>query len=60
MYIVWVHALLMIRECCINCRHFAWWDGDYCCLSKFTILEEGETIPDNRSKEECENYKSKD
>lgn len=24
---------------CINCKHFAWWDGDYCCTDKFKILQ---------------------
>lgn len=23
---------------CLNCENFAFWDGDYCCLSNFTIL----------------------
>ena len=25
---------------CINCEHFAWWDGDYCCVAKKKILQE--------------------
>lgn len=24
----------------INCEHFSWWDGDYCCTDKFKILQE--------------------
>ena len=24
---------------CISCEHFAWWDGDYCCLKKMRILQ---------------------
>ena len=23
---------------CFNCKYFAWWDGDYCCLSDWSIL----------------------
>ena len=23
---------------CITCEHFAWWDGDYCCIDKMKIL----------------------
>ena len=23
---------------CFNCKHFVWWDGDYCCLSDWSIL----------------------
>lgn len=26
------------KESCINCEHFAWWDGDYCCVLRFKIL----------------------
>ena len=25
---------------CTKCKHFAWWDGDYCCLLKNLILQE--------------------
>ena len=25
-------------ENCVTCEHFDWWDGDYCCLKKMTIL----------------------
>ena len=24
---------------CINCDYFVWWDGDYCCIREFTILQ---------------------
>ena len=24
---------------CTNCENFAWWDGDYCCMYKCTILQ---------------------
>ena len=27
---------------CLNCENFAFWDGDYCCLAKFVILDEGD------------------
>lgn len=27
-----------IEKNCITCGNFAWWDGDYCCLSKMKIL----------------------
>lgn len=27
-----------VEKNCINCGNFAWWDGDYCCLSKMKIL----------------------
>lgn len=23
---------------CFNCKYFVWWDGDYCCLSDWSIL----------------------
>lgn len=23
---------------CLNCEHFTWWDGDYCCTKNFIIL----------------------
>ncbi|MBP5455228.1 MAG: hypothetical protein J6Y37_01865 [Paludibacteraceae bacterium] len=26
------------KESCINCEHFGWWDGDYCCVLKFRVL----------------------
>lgn len=25
---------------CVNCKHFAWWDGDFCCIAKNKILQE--------------------
>ena len=28
----------MAEKSCLNCEHFAWWDGDYCCTAKFKIL----------------------
>ena len=27
-----------IEHSCLTCEHFAWWDGDYCCIDKFKIL----------------------
>lgn len=27
---------------CTNCEHFAWWDGDYCCVWKMKIIEKSE------------------
>lgn len=26
-------------ENCINCEHFAWWDGDYCCMRTLMIIQ---------------------
>ena len=23
---------------CVDCEHFAWWDGDYCCMKTLKIL----------------------
>ena len=23
---------------CLTCKHFTWWDGDYCCWDKMQIL----------------------
>lgn len=28
----------MKEKNCINCEHFTWWDGDYCCIEKMKIL----------------------
>lgn len=28
------------KKNCINCRHFCWWDGDYCCTRKARLLLE--------------------
>lgn len=25
------------KKCCLTCRHFAFWDGDYCCASEMNI-----------------------
>lgn len=25
-------------DTCLQCEHFHWWDGDYCCLEKMEIL----------------------
>ena len=29
-----------LEKSCINCEHFAWWDGDYVCTAKFKLLQE--------------------
>lgn len=29
-----------INRNCVNCDHFAWWDGDYCCVKKLKILQQ--------------------
>ena len=26
-----------MNKCCINCRSFAWWDGDFCCVNHMNI-----------------------
>ena len=23
---------------CLKCKHFTWWDGDYCCFQQMQIL----------------------
>ena len=25
---------------CLRCKHFCWWEGDYCCLDNYKILIE--------------------
>lgn len=32
----------MCKLCCLNCKSFAHWDGDYCCVDKMTILSYGD------------------
>ena len=52
------------KESCINCDNFAWWDGDYCCIIKFLILQnspKGEFTKEilgtmKTSDDYCENY----
>lgn len=29
------------KECCLNCSHFAFWDGDYCCTAEMKIHQFG-------------------
>ena len=29
----------IMNKCCINCRSFAWWDGDFCCVNHMKILQ---------------------
>ena len=32
----------MCKLCCLNCKAFAYWGGDYCCVDKMTILSYGD------------------
>jgi len=48
---------------CINCKHFAWWDGDYCCTAKMIILQHSpkgdfteEILKNMKTSDECEDY----
>lgn len=54
------------KENCINCNNFAWWDGDYCCIAKFLILQESpkgeftkEILQTMKTSEECIDYKKR-
>lgn len=29
------------KKCCLNCKNFVWWDGDYCCVSDMKIHQYG-------------------
>lgn len=31
-----------VQECCVNCRHFALWDGDFCCVQNMEIMQFGD------------------
>lgn len=33
-----------VKKCCLNCIHFAWWEGDFCCIPEFKIIQ---ADPDN-------------
>lgn len=52
------------KESCINCDNFAWWDGDYCCIAKFLILQNSpkgkfteEILKTMKTSDDyCENY----
>ena len=48
---------------CITCSKFAWWDGDYCCLADFVIMQESpdgkftkDIIPFIKASKYCKNY----
>lgn len=28
-------------DCCLNCKTFCWWDGDYCCTQHMSIHQYG-------------------
>lgn len=36
--------MLNNNDTCITCQHFAWWDGDYCCMSKMKVIQHGDTF----------------
>lgn len=51
------------NKSCITCSNFAWWDGDYCCLADFKILQESQhgeftddIIPIIEKSKKCKNY----
>ena len=31
--------MILPEKNCVNCAGFAWWDGDYCCVTQFDILQ---------------------
>ena len=48
---------------CFNCDNFTWWDGDYCCIKKWAILQSSpdgrlteEIIPNIKNSDECVDY----
>lgn len=47
---------------CTTCQGFAWWDGDFCCVTNMKIIlpsEDGRwtaKIPNEFNAEECEDY----
>lgn len=34
-------------NCCINCRHFALWEEDWCCTWHMKIIQHGEKFENN-------------
>ena len=49
---------------CLNCEHFVWWDGDYCCVANFKILCESkrgdfskDMLKSMKTPETCKDYK---
>ena len=53
-----------LKKSCITCQHFAWWDGDYCCVAKLITLQpsvKGEftdvIIYSLRRNADCNSYK---
>lgn len=52
---------------CIDCAHFDYWDGDWCCIAKFIILsgideKQCKTLnPENCERErECSDFEDDD
>ena len=57
----------LLDRSCVTCGHFAWWDGDYCCIKKRKIFQEGtsgdmsqEIIMPLRLNLDCEEYNHTD
>lgn len=55
---------LIPNRSCITCSNFAWWDGDYCCLADFKLLQESPNgyfakniIPIIENSKKCRSYK---
>lgn len=38
---------------CEDCKHYAWWDGDDCCLLRFVMIDKSEA-------DGCEDYEETD
>ena len=34
-----MNELCLTDKNCITCKHFCWWDGDYCCTIKMNVLQ---------------------
>ena len=56
-----------MEKSCLNCKAFAWWDGDYCCTKKMKLLcnaPNGDFTSDILSalkiNKNCESYEQED
>ena len=49
-----------ICPCCINCSHFGWWDGDWCCTWHMKIIQHGDIFTDEILDSICTSETCKD
>lgn len=61
------NVIVIPDQNCVNCSHFSWWDGDFCCTKHMKVLQEANDANFNdgiliaiEENKDCEDWKKCD